>query len=43
METVNAVEMIREHDRPACQFKELANGMKTKMPKSHIRRAVTRF
>jgi hypothetical protein len=43
MKAVNAIKMIREQDRPACQLKELAKGMKTKIPKSHIKRAVTRL
>jgi len=39
MKIVNAEKMTKEHISPASQFKELAKGMKTKTPNSHIRMA----
>jgi hypothetical protein len=40
---VKAVKNIREQRIPVCQFSELAKGMKTRLPKSHIRKAVRRL
>jgi hypothetical protein len=40
---VKAIKNIEEHKVAVCQFTELANGMNTKLPKSHIRKADRRL
>ena len=40
--TVKAMKNIKEQKALVCQSNELANGMNTKLPKSHIRKAAKR-
>jgi len=40
---VKAMKNIKEQKTLVCQFRELANGMNTKLPKSHIKKAAKRL
>jgi len=40
---VNAMKNIKVQKALVCQFSELANGMNTKLPKSHIKKAAKRL
>jgi len=41
--SVKAIKNVKEQKTLVCQFNVLANGMNTKLPKSHIRKAASRF
>jgi len=40
---VKATKNTKEQRTLVCQFSELANGMNTKLPKSHIKKAAKRL
>jgi len=41
--SVKAIKKVKEQKALVCQFNVVANGMNTKFPKSHTRRAAKRF
>ena len=41
--SVKAINIVKEQKVLVCQFNVLANGMNTKLPKSHTRKAAERF
>ncbi len=41
--SVKAINKVKEQKVLVCQFNVLANGMNTKLPKSHTRKAAERF
>jgi len=41
--SVKAIKKVKEQKALVCQFNVVANGMNTKLPKSHTRRAAKRL